>query len=199
MADHWWWRLGWKPGSRFFTWHLTFQNLPQVHSLASRYRAALTSVSGLDLVPDRWLHLTMQGLGFVDEVTEKNACAIAEAAMVRLAAVPAFDLELGRPTITPEAIRWEPDSSGPDTVRHAIRAAISDVWPEVPEAADGFSANETIACSNSNGPVDPVSDALTTIPSSPTIARITHADLIILNRDHFMYEWTTFAAISLGA
>lgn len=199
MADHWWWRPGWQPGSRFYTWHLTFQDAPQVHGLASRYRAALASVPGLDLVPDRWLHLTMQGLGFVEDVTEKDARAIVEASAVRLAAIPAFDLKLDRPAITPEAIRWDPDSSGPAMVRHAIRTAINDVWPEVPEAADGFSAHVTIAYSNSNGSTDPVNDALTTIPSSPAIARITQADLIILNRDRRMYEWTTFATVPLSS
>jgi 2'-5' RNA ligase len=198
MADHWWWRPGWRPGSRFFTWHLTFQSAPQVHDLASRYRAALADVPGLDLVPNQWLHLTMQGLGFVDHVTEKDARAVVEAATARLAAVPAFDLELDRPTITPEAIRWDPDSPGPDAVRRAIRAAINDVCSEVPEAAEGFSAHVTIAYSNSSGPTSPVRDALAKIPSSPAIARITHADLIILNRDHRMYEWETFAPVPLG-
>lgn len=199
MADHWWWRPGWQPGSRFFTWHLTFQDAPQVYDLASRYRTALANLPGLDLVPDRWLHLTMQGLGFVDDVSEKDARAIVEAAAARLAAVRSFDLELDQPTITPEAIRWDLVSPDPASVRHAIRAAIGDVWPKVPEAPDSFSAHVTIAYSSSNGPTSPVSEALATIPSSPALARITQADLIILNRDHHMYEWETFAAVSLGA
>jgi 2'-5' RNA ligase len=198
MADHWWWRPGWQPGKRFFTWHLTFQDTPQVHDLAIRYRAALAHLPGLDLVPDRWLHLTMQGLGFIGDVTDQDAHKIADAATIRLAAVRAFDLELDRPTITPEAIRWDPVSLGPTLVRSAIRTAISDVWPEVPEAAEGFSAHVTIAYSNSNGPAAPVSDALAKVPSSPAITRITHADLIVLNRDHHMYEWETFASVPLG-
>jgi 2'-5' RNA ligase len=192
-------RPGWQPGSRFFTWYLTFHDAPQVHELASRYRTALANVPGLDLVPDKWLHLTMQGLGFVDDVSEKDARAMVEAATVRLATVQSFDLELGRPTITPEAIRWDPISPGPAAVRQAIRAAISDVWPHVPEAAEGFSAHVTIAYSSSNGPAHPVNDALITVPSSPVVARIAHADLIILNRDHRMYEWQTFATVPLSA
>jgi 2'-5' RNA ligase len=198
MADHWWWRPGWGPGSRFYTWHLTFQDAPEVHKLADRYRASLADVPGLDLVPDRWLHLTMQGLGFVEEVSEQDLRAIIDAAASRLVAVPAFNLELDRPTITPEAIRWDPVSSGPATVRSAIRDAIADVWAQVPEAADGFGAHVTIAYSNSDGPAEPVRDALAGVPSSPATARVGFADLIILNRDNRMYEWETFASLPLA-
>jgi 2'-5' RNA ligase len=198
MADHWWWRPGWRPGTRFYTWHLTFQNAAAVHALAARYRAALDEVPGLDLVPDQWLHLTMQGLGFVDAVSDKDLAAVIEGATARLAEIPSFDLELDRPTITPEALRWDPTSTGPARVRTAIRDAIGGVWSEVPEPAEGFGAHVTIAYSNSGGPIGPVQDALSTVPSSPTIARITHADLIILHRDNRMYEWETFASVALA-
>ena len=72
-----------------------------------------TGVPGLDLVPDRWLHLTMQGLGFVGETDEGDVDAIVAAAASRVARIKPFTLELHRPTVTPEAIRWDPDSTGP--------------------------------------------------------------------------------------
>jgi hypothetical protein len=46
-------------------------------------------VPGLDLVPTEGLHITMQGLGFTDEITKADAHAIAEAARPLLADVPA--------------------------------------------------------------------------------------------------------------
>jgi 2'-5' RNA ligase len=198
MADHWWWRPGWGPGSRFYTWHLTFNGAPEVHRLAATYRSAFADVPGLDLVPDTWLHLTMQGLGHAGQVPDGDVEAIVAAARWRLSAIPAFTLALDRPAVTPEAIRWDPNSQGPAAVRSAIRAAIGDVWPDVPEAAEGFAAHVTIAYSNAVGPALPVLDALATVPSRPTDARVASAELIVLNRDNRMYEWETRASIPLG-
>ncbi|MCC3654050.1 2'-5' RNA ligase family protein [Streptomyces sp. S07_1.15] len=199
MADHWWWRPGWKPGRRFYTWHFTFQTASDVHRLAEAYRRGLASVPGLDLVPDRWLHLTMQGLGFVDEVAEEDALAIADAAARRLTAITPFELRLHRPEITPEAIRWEAEPSEPPTaVRCAIRAAINDVWGQVPAAEGGFAPHVTIAYSNSEGPAAPVAQALGAVDAEPATAQIDQVDLIILGRDRQMYEWEEFAALRLG-
>jgi hypothetical protein len=35
MADHWWWRPGWRPGRRMYTWHVTFGEAPEVQALAA--------------------------------------------------------------------------------------------------------------------------------------------------------------------
>jgi 2'-5' RNA ligase len=196
-ADHWWWRPGWAQGRTFYTWHCTFQNQPQVHGLAQKYRDALAGVPDLDLVPDLWLHLTMQGLGFTDEVSTTDVDAIVVEAQKRLALIPAFDIEFDRPTFTPEAVRWDPE--GPvDAVRDAIREAIASVWPQVPEPAEGFSAHVTIAYANHDGPADKVLAALQDVPSQPVVASIASADLIILNRDQRMYEWEPYATASLS-
>ena len=48
----------------------------------------LRDVPGLDLVPGPWLHLTMQDVGFSDEVSGGDLAAITAAARSRLAAVP---------------------------------------------------------------------------------------------------------------
>ncbi|MEE1820829.1 2'-5' RNA ligase family protein [Streptomyces sp. BE20] len=199
MADHWWWRPGWRPGRRFYTWHITFAASTDVHRLAADYRQALADVPGLDLVPDQWLHLTMQGLGFTDEVSETDARAIADAAIRRLAKLPAFDLVLGPAITTPEALLLTARPAEPvHAVRLALRSAITDVWPTAPEPADGFRPHVSVAYSNTAGPARPASDALAGVTSHPVTARITAAELIVLGRDRHMYEWDTYAHASLG-
>ena len=199
MADHWWWRPGWREGREFYTWHVTFQDALDVHRLAEAYRRGLAGVPGLDLIPDRWLHLTMQGLGFTDEVADADLRAIIDAAAVRLRGLPAFGMTLTRPEITPEAIRWEAQpGDAPAAVRSGIRSAIGDVWPEVPEDATGFAAHVSIAYSNATGPTEPVARALAAVDEPPAVARIEHVDLIRLNRNHQMYEWETVAEIPLA-
>ncbi|MFE7529369.1 2'-5' RNA ligase family protein [Kitasatospora sp. NPDC057542] len=199
MADHWWWRPGWSPGTRWYTWHLTFDGADDVHRLAADYRHALAGVPGLDLVPDRWLHLTMQGLGSTAEVGEADARAIADASAHHLAKIPAFDLALGRAIVTPEALLLTVDPAEPvRAVRTAIRAAIADVWPEVPEPADNFRPHVSVAYSNADGPARPAADALAGVTSYPATARVTSAELIVLGRDRQMYEWETAARVALG-
>jgi 2'-5' RNA ligase len=198
-ADHWWWRPGWSVGRRFLTWHLTFDHASEVHRLAEAYRQRLAPLPGLDLIPDRWLHLTMQGLGFVDEVAQDDVDAIVAVARAQLALVAAFEVTIDRPTFTPEAIRWEAAPGAPvEAVRDAIRTAVGTVWAEVPERREGFGPHISIAYSRAELPAAPVLAAIAAEPSAPARVRIASAELILLGRDNHMYEWETVASVSLA-
>ncbi|MFD5031975.1 2'-5' RNA ligase family protein [Streptomyces sp. NPDC058405] len=199
MRNHWWWRPGWSVGRRFYTWHLTFGGQTDVHRFAGQYRAALAGVGGLDPIPDQWLHLTMQGIDFVDEVEQADVDAIVEAARSRLAAVPAFDVTLFAPVIDPEAVLVPVKPDEPvRAVRDAIRAAIGDVLPDVPEDAAGFRPHVSVAYSSGDGPVAPLAGALEAVDVAPAVARIESAELIVLHRDNRMYEWQPYARVPLG-
>jgi hypothetical protein len=52
MADHWWWRPGWRPGRRMYSFHFTFEDQPAVCELATAYQARLADLAGLDLGAD---------------------------------------------------------------------------------------------------------------------------------------------------
>lgn len=197
-ADHWWWRPGWSTGRRFLTWHLTFDHAPEVHRLAAAYRKRLAPLPGLDLIPDQWLHLTMQGLGFEGEVAWDEAGLIAGAARAMLERVAPFDVVIDRPAFTPEAVRWEAAPSEPVTfVRDVLRSAIATVWKKVPERREGFGPHISIAYSNAALPAAPILAALAAEPSAPATARIASVELIRLGRDRQMYEWETVDSIPL--
>jgi hypothetical protein len=87
MRDHWWWQPGWRVGRSLYTWHVTFNDQPAVHQLAADYAPVLNDLPTLDPVPVRWLHLTMQGIGFTDEVDRADVDAITDAARDRCAAI----------------------------------------------------------------------------------------------------------------
>ncbi|MFJ6130444.1 2'-5' RNA ligase family protein [Streptomyces griseoviridis] len=203
MRNHWWWRPGWKTGRRFYTWHLTFGGQDDVHRLAAEYRTALAPLGPdvFTLIPDQWLHLTMQGIGFVDETDTETVDSIVVAARHRLAHVPAFLLQLGPGAVLdPEAILLPAQPAEPvHAVRTAIRAAIGDVLSEVPEKESGFRPHVSVAYSTGDGPAAPASRAIAAAPTTPALARITSAELIILGRDNGMYEWESYATLPLGA
>lgn len=199
MRDHWWWRPGWDVGRRFYTWHLTFEGQEDVHRLAGEYRDRLVGVPRLTLIPNQWLHLTMQGIGFVGEVDQQTVRDIVAAATTRLAKIRAFDIELGQTVIDPEAVLLPASPAEPvRAVRNAIRAAIHDVVQPVPEQAEGFRPHVSVAYSAGAGPSEPIRQSLRTLAVRSATARITSAELIVLHRDNLMYEWVPYARVELG-
>ncbi|MFJ6569504.1 2'-5' RNA ligase family protein [Streptomyces sp. NPDC091292] len=199
MRNHWWWRPGWSVGRRFYTWHLTFEGQQDVHRLAAEYRETLEPLGDiLTPIPDQWLHLTMQGIGFVGEVKEQDVHAVVDAARPRLAAIPAFDVQIGPHVTDPEAILLHVHPDGPvRSIRDAIRAAMNEVLGEVPESADAFIPHVSVAYSASDGPAEPIDRALAGADLPPANARISSAELIVIHRDHQMYEWESFATVLL--
>jgi 2'-5' RNA ligase len=187
-------------GRRFYTWHLTFDGQDDVHRLAAEYRSALAPLGDvLTPIPDRWLHLTMQGIGFVGETKEQDLIAIVDAARTRLAAVPAFDVQIGPEVLDPEAVLLHVHPDDPvRTVRSAIRKAIGDVVGEVPEKAEGFTPHVSVAYSAGDGSKDPIAQVLADLNLTPAHAHISTAELIVIHRDNQMYEWETFAKVPLG-
>lgn len=199
MRDHWWWRPGWEVGRRFYTWHLTFSGQNDVHRLAADYRGALADTAGLTPVPDRWLHLTMQGIDFVEQVEDSDVEDIVRSATDRLSKIYSFDLQLGAAVVDPEAVLLPVTPAEPvRAVRDAIRGAIGDVLPEVPEQAGGFTPHVSVAYSSARGPAEPVMQALANQMITPATARISTAELIVIHRDNHMYEWTPYAQVQLG-
>ncbi|MFF7953996.1 2'-5' RNA ligase family protein [Streptomyces griseorubiginosus] len=200
MRNHWWWRPGWREGRRFYTWHLTFEGQEDVHRLAAEYRSALEHLGpALTLIPDQWLHCTMQGIGFVGEITEPSVTGIVDAARERLSGLSAFDIELGPALVDPEAVLIPLQPSTPiQQVRHTVRAAISQVLGDVPENASGYYPHVSLAYSAQDGPAPPVAQAVGSVQTRPARARVTSVQLIVIHRDNLMYEWETFATVPLG-
>jgi 2'-5' RNA ligase len=199
VQDHWWWRPGWRPGRRMYTWHVTFDRYPAVPELAARAQARLAGLPGLDLVPARWLHLTMQGVGFTDEVTDADIGRIIEASRERAAPVVPPKVTVGPARTASEGVAFGVGPSEPLAVlRGALRAAIADVWGfgRVPESED-FTPHISVAYSNLTGPGDVYDAALAGEDGTADLV-VDAAQLIVLGRDERMYEWTTLADVPLG-
>jgi 2'-5' RNA ligase len=153
----------------------------------------------LDPVPVQRLHLTMQGMGFTDEIDRDDIDAIIHAAARRLAELRPFEVTLGPPQVDPEGVPMPVRPVEPlDEVRGRVRAAIADVWgaDQVPEA-ESWWPHVTLAYANTAGPIEPVADALATQPEQTADVEITAVSLIDLNRDNKTYEWVNVATVRL--
>ena len=198
VRDHWWWRPGWEPGRRFYTFHFTFGRQPAVQRLAAAARERLAGLAGLDLVPDRWLHLTTQGIGFADEVGDSDLMAIIAAARDRLLVVRPTEVTFRAPQLEAEGIVcWVGPDGALDPARDALRAAIGSVRGpgKVPEDEE-WHPHVSFAYANADGDGEPYAAALGGL--SPVPATVTSVELIRLGRDRRLYEWETVASLPLG-
>jgi len=200
ISDHWWWRPGWRPGRRMYTWHVTFTDLPAVRQLAAQAQARLTGLPGLDLVPARWLHLTMQGVGFTDEVPDADLAAIVAAARRHLAGTEPSQVRIGPAHVASEGILLDvAPAEGLTQVRDGLRAAIAETWSAaaVPDPA-GWMPHVSVAYSRVTGPARPYELALAD-DSAATDAEIRTVQLIVLGRDKHLYEWADHTTLRLPA
>jgi 2'-5' RNA ligase len=196
LRDHWWWRPGWQIGTRFYTWHLTFDSRDMLHQLVDHYQSVLSGFSGLDLIPHRWLHVTMQGVGHVGQVDDDQLASVITAVRSRLAALDPVVIRFDRPVVRPEAIALPAlPASEVDRLRTAIRTALGDVLgtANVPESASSYQPHLSLAYSSGEQPTAAIVAALEAEPGRPVEFEVTEAALIIQHRDNRMYEWTTKA------
>jgi 2'-5' RNA ligase len=203
--DHWWWRPGWREGRHFYACHLTLDQWPEIRQLAATYQAALRDVGGLDPIPARWLHLTMQGIGFVDELSPAVIAEVAAMLRERLSAWPRHSVTFHRPVVRPEAVYLPalPAAALID-LRSAVRSAIGDVLSDSwLDRANGrhqaYRPHVSVAYSNTSQPTGAIVRALATVEVPPVTVPLKEVAVLEFHRDNRMYEWTSEQPIPLSS
>jgi len=198
MANHWWWRPGWQVGTRFYAWHLTLDGQDEVHALADRYAESLRNVPTLDPIPSRWRHMTLQGLGQVEDVDDHTRDSVIEAVSKRLRDMEPIRSTFSRAAVFREAIALPPNNPPSYAeLRREIRAGLADVLGVAPEAEAGFRAHVSLAYSNNDGDGLAIRQILDSTGVVPATATFTTVSLIRMHRDNRMYEWETVAEVQL--
>jgi 2'-5' RNA ligase len=159
VRNHWWWRPGWRIGRRFYAFHITLEDQPDLWRLAETYRTALSAWSTVTLVPDQWLHMTMQGIGFTDEIDADQVAHIARECQALLDRINETVVTFGEIVVSEEAIAM-PAIPGTriDVMRTATRTAIAKVLGEehLPEDAEHYRPHVSVAYIKSDGPATPL-------------------------------------------
>lgn len=204
VRDHWWWRPGWKPGRHFYACHLTFEGAHELHGLVRKYQDALSAFSNLDMIPRQWLHLTMQGIGFVDEVPRDELREIRNAVAGRLALLRPPVVSFEHAVVLPEAVYMPAEPAEPLVgLYNAIGDAIGDVVGEdrrhrLPEQAAGYRPHVSVAYVNKGGPAQPIRDAVRSVEAAPVAVTVAEVPILTFNRDERMYVWTDRDPIPVG-
>ncbi|GAA3673410.1 hypothetical protein GCM10022224_042050 [Nonomuraea antimicrobica] len=205
VRSHWWPRQGWRPGRLVYTWHLTFERAPELHQLAKRYQAALATIDGHNPIPARWLHLTMQSVGWADEVSEEQLDQVIKAVGVRLGQLAPIELTFHRPAVVGEAVVLAPTPTEPlHQIWGDIRNGIAEVTGNAPTAAErakGFRPHVSLTYFNTPGPAKPYVDALNTVEADSTSVNVDEVALIVQNRvldPEWVYRWNIRTTVPIG-
>jgi len=201
VRNHWWWRPGWETGRRFYAFHVTFEGQPELYRLIDGYRQALAETQTVTLIPDRWLHLTMQGVGFADEIEPRTVARIADEARAELARAPSVEAKFEGFVVADEAIVVPAEPPEPiRSLRSATRKAIGHVLcaHRVSEDPQRFRPHVSAAYIRESGSAEPYIAALRDVRPEPAHVRVRHIDLIEMHRDREMYEWRAIEKIPLA-
>jgi 2'-5' RNA ligase len=204
VRNHWWWRPGWRVGRHFYACHLTLDGQPQLRELVRRYQDAMAGLANLDLIPARWLHLTMQGIGFVDEISTTDLAAVTERLGERLCGLQPPDATFQQAEIWQEAVVLKAQPSEPlYQLRLAMYETIASVlgpakFTEPRPGPGQFRPHVSIAYVNGDGPSQPIADALSNTCPQPVTVTFSTASVLVFHRDRRMYEWTQATPLRIG-
>ena len=146
----------------------------------------------------------MQGIGFTDEIGSADLTAVTEAIRNRLREANPPIVTFHEPTIRKEAVYLKAVPKEPVyKLRQAIYEAVisvlgSDRLDEAPPDPAKYTPHVSISYANSDGPAEPIAEALTNIESEPVTTAFITASLLEFHRDHRMYEWTKTTPLPIG-
>jgi 2'-5' RNA ligase len=161
MTDHWAVQPGTDLHCRQLMWPVAFGADHIVAELAGQAHRQLAGISGLDLVPARWLHMTTVTSGTADDTAPDVIAGMIEEARHLLAAVAPVTITVGRVLYHPRAVMLDAGPAGPfQPVIEAITTAARHAGQPAALYHDPWRPHITLAYSNTTRPAAPIIEAL---------------------------------------
>jgi 2'-5' RNA ligase len=188
------------PGQGRLYWHVLLGDDEAVRAIVREAHDRLAGLPGLDLVPPRFIHLTIFIAGYAHEITDHQVDVMAEEATRQLARVEPITVTLGRVLYHPEAVVLEARPA--ERLRPLLEAA--KFATRTATGRDGLLAHDawvphvTVAYSSAEGPAAPIIGALgTRLPDRELTVRSMH----IVNQDgpETVWEWRPLMEVRLGS
>ncbi|MGW4411999.1 2'-5' RNA ligase family protein [Nonomuraea sp. NPDC004702] len=179
-------------------WHVLLGKDPEARAIVQEAHDRLAGLPGLDLVPQKFIHLTTLVAGYSHEITDHQVNVMAREARAQLARIEPIIVTLGRVLYHPEAVVLEarpPERLRPllDAAKLATRAAIGRDGAPTHSA---WAPHVTVAYSCADGPAAPIIEALgQRLPERTVTIRSIH----IVNQDgpETVWNWRSLAEIQL--
>ncbi|MEV4369087.1 2'-5' RNA ligase family protein [Nonomuraea sp. NPDC049637] len=187
------------PGQGQLYWHVLLGEDPEARAIVQEAHDRLAGLPGLDLVPQKFIHLTTLVAGYSHEITDHQVNVMAEEATTQLSRIAPITVSLGRVLYHPEAVVLEARPA--DRLRPLLEAA--KFATRAATGRDGALAHAawvphvTVAYSSADGPAAPIIEALgKQLPERNVTVRSIH----IVNQDgpETVWDWRPLAEIRLG-
>lgn len=200
LADHWWWRPGWHPDRHYLTWYILFEHDETVARCVAEHQRHV-DLPYLDLIPTAGLHMTVQGVGFADEITHTEAAEVADRAHQLCLDTTSFPLTIGplagyEGGVFLRASPWAPIAN----LRERLCTAISDALgtSRVPNEPQRFKPHITVAYCHKAVPAAELIHRVWELRSLPPVeVAVRSVDLIELRREAHSYLWTSITSLCL--
>lgn len=197
MADHFWWRPGWRPERAYLTWHVL--PTPDAAAQLRAVQARLADVDHLAVVPPHRLHITGPGVGFLDTVPAEQVHRIVDEVAQRLATVAPFTAELGAPRVGAGGVALR--VVAPDLVhlRRLLREAMRAAGLEPPGSDDEpYRPHVTVAYATGPASRRTTAERLDAAEWPSPVTPVDAAHLLALRMVPPGYDWDVVARVPLG-
>lgn len=199
LRDHWQWRPEWSTDRICVLWYLTFETAPELSRQAEQAQALLGGIATVDVVPTAWLHLTLDDVGFADELLPGQVEQVVDAARTAVRDWTAPALTLGPACPMEDAVVLQAGPA-PDLValRELLRGATTGVLgPETVTGLDEFWPHVTLAYLNDACEPGTVMDPLAPVSAAQLVVSAPRLTLAAVTRHDRQYQWTALAHLPL--
>jgi 2'-5' RNA ligase superfamily len=197
LSQHWSWRPEWTATRRSWWWYATSEHDVTVNELAAAARGALEPEAPVDVIPPRWLHLSLAEVGFADDLPRPVPYECAHAARPALAGLRPLDLRVGPVTTMSGALVLDVRATGLDDVHGALLTAMAGTLGRPPEQRP-FVPHVSVAYLHHDCDPSEVLDETRTEASRTGSTRLYEVALVEVVRDRRHYRWTPRCRLSVG-
>jgi 2'-5' RNA ligase len=199
LFDHSTWRPEWGSERPRYWWYLTFEHEAKLRHVVSTLQDALRHVDAVEPIPLRWLHLTVQDIGFVDELRDDEVSQVAAGAAEHLDGHRPLRFGLGSATTMGSAVVLQAHPAEQLTaLRSRLRLATGGVLgaSALPGPVE-FRPHLSLGYLNRDCDAAEVLDPLRSLQISPVHVDVGGVTLVAVTRGHRSYRWDTRAEIPL--
>jgi hypothetical protein len=196
LVNHWTHLPEWWPGRRLWVFYLTYAGQPDLHAAVRAYQGALDGIDELDLVHTGWLHTTIQGITFADELGPDEIARVEAQARAAIGRTGLPALTISRPVLDNDAISMPVDPLDELVgVRAELRASVTrtlgaDKLYQLPQPLGGFRPHVSIAYVNTDVPdADWVRRRLDTVTAPDLTVPVPQVSLVLLAREGSRWFW----------
>ena len=170
-----------------------------MHAAVRTANRHLSGLTALDLVPSRWLHLTLREIGYVDELPATAASTALAEARRSLSSIEHFKIDVGPVAVLPGALVLR---VSPEQAVQRLRARLPGNTPAL-EARHGLPAPDAapphVSIAYLRSDIAPQTLPTPTLSTPIVSVKVCHVTLAEVTRRNWRYEWSPRGLVSLAS